>query len=311
MTGDVSFSPEQSRVSSGPTKAERLVTPLGIIADRIDSVHARLTQYEGDLVQSGGTALDAGIWADLETARAVAGGLDPYLQACTTPESEALRGVAEQTRAMVPRDRPSPSAASALTAVMLSGHVEGQVLAMLVHATKAERVLEIGMFTGYSALAMAEALPSHGQLVACEIDPQIAAVAQGHFDQAGYGKAIEVRVGPALETLEQLAADGAEPFDLIFLDADKPGYSAYVDALLHTELWSRDGLLCVDNTLLEGQAYGAGEVSANGAAIADFNERVFLDPLLEQVMLPLRDGLTLIRRVHSGAASPLAQTEGE
>ena len=108
------------------------------------------------------------------------------------------------------------------------------------------------------------------------------------------GHKIDVRVGPALDTLRGLVG---ETFDLVFVDADKAGYLGYLDALLELELLAPHGLICVDNTLMQGQPWTSGEPSANGAAIAAFNRAVAADPRVEQVLIPLRDGLTLIRRV--------------
>jgi caffeoyl-CoA O-methyltransferase len=179
---------------------------------------------------------------------------------------------------------------------MLSGHVEGQTLKFLVHLTQAKRVLEIGMFTGYSALAMAEALPDDGEVVACEVDAYVAKFAQQCFSESPSGHKILVKVAPALLTLKQLAAAN-ETFDLVFIDADKAGYVDYVNLLLDTNLLAPNGLICVDNTLMQGQPYLSGESTANGVAIAAFNQTIVNDPRLEQVLLPLRDGLTLIRRI--------------
>jgi caffeoyl-CoA O-methyltransferase len=181
---------------------------------------------------------------------------------------------------------------------MLSGHVEGQALKMLVHATRARRVLEIGMFTGYSALAMAEALPPGGQVIACEIDAGVAAFAQQCFADSPEAGQIEIRVGPALATLSELAA-ADEVFDLVFIDADKAGYIGYLTALLEYGLVAPHSLIVVDNTLMQGQPWLPHEFTANGAAIAAFNQAVAADPRVEQVIVPLRDGMTLIRPLSS------------
>ena len=178
---------------------------------------------------------------------------------------------------------------------MLSGHVEGQALKFLVRLARARRVLEIGMFTGYSALAMAEALPEDGELVACERDPRVAEFAQRCFRESPSGHRIDVRVAPALDTLRELGTAG-ESFDLVFVDADKGGYAEYVRTVLDTGLLAPDGVICVDNTLMQGQPWLAGSATANGEAIAAFNQGLVDDPRIEQVLLPLRDGLTLIRR---------------
>ena len=177
---------------------------------------------------------------------------------------------------------------------MLSGHVEGQLLQLLIHVTRARRVLEIGMFTGYSALAMAEALPADGAVVACELDPAVAAFAAESFAGSPAGSKIDVRVGPALDTLAGLAGTA---FDLIFLDADKAGYVDYLAAILDTELLTPHGLLCVDNTLLQGEPWATAEPSGNGRAIDRFNQTLAGDPRVAQVLLPVRDGLTLVRRL--------------
>lgn len=272
--------------------APRPVTPMGILASRLEQLVRQFDAVGGD-----GAAMAAG----LREVHALAAGMDPYLSRWTTPESPAVQALAERTRA---QDWGRPSAdgmPSALEQEMLSGHVEGQVLKMLVHATRARQVLEIGMFTGYSALAMAEALPADGRLVACEIDAEVAAFAQESFRGSAAGRRIVVEVGPASATLQRLAAAG-DTFDLVFVDADKGGYAAYLDTLLDSGLLAPHGLVCVDNTLLQGEPWLPGTPSANGSAVAGFNQKVAADPRVEQVILPLRDGLTLIRRVPGAPA---------
>jgi caffeoyl-CoA O-methyltransferase len=268
----------------------RPVTPVGILAARLERLAARI---EPD------TPLDAALKAELDEVAALAGGLDPYLSRCTTPESPALRALAERTRAIDwshPAGDGAAPGAPALEAEMLSGHVEGQVLKFLVAIVGATRVLEIGMFTGYSALAMAEALPEDGELVACELDPEVAAFAQRCFAESPSGGRIAVEVGPALATLARLATAG-RAFELVFIDADKAGYRDYLDAVLGSGLLAPGGVICIDNTLMQGEPYLDGEPSPNGEAIAAFNDGLADDPRVEQVLLPLRDGLTLVRRV--------------
>jgi caffeoyl-CoA O-methyltransferase len=275
-------------VSTTPAQAAppRPVTPVGILAETL----ARLSR-EIDVAATPDPALAA----ELRRASDLAGGLDPYLAACTTPESSALAELARRTEAedwVGRRQENGP----ALEQEMLSGHVEGQTLKFLVHLARARRVLEVGMFTGYSALAMAEALPDGGEVVACEVDASVADFARDCFAASPHGHKITVRVGPASDTLAELAAAG-ETFDLVFVDADKGGYAAYVDAVLDSGLLAPHGAIVVDNTLMQGEPYVGGERSANGEAIASFNRTVADDPRVEQVLLPLRDGLTLIRRV--------------
>jgi caffeoyl-CoA O-methyltransferase len=259
----------------------RPVTPIGILASSLAELCARA---EADPAHES-------LLAELLAARDLATGLEPYLERCTTPESAALADLAERTRTL---DWASAAAPQDLEAEMLSGQVEGQLLQLLVRATHAVRVLELGMFTGYSALAMAEGLPAHGRLVACEIDAGVAAFASHCFAASSHGHKIDIRVGPARRTLRQLG-DAGEQFDLVFIDADKPGYVDYYQAVVGSGLLSPDGLLCVDNTLMQGQAY-APEPPGLGATIHDFNETVRADPRVRQVLLPLRDGLTLVQR---------------
>jgi caffeoyl-CoA O-methyltransferase len=271
----------------------RPVTPIGILA-------ATLGRVRAGLAEAG--AVDAGMLAELDRAEQLAAGLEPYLERCATPESEALTALARCTEAADWESRNGAGAVVELEREMISGHVEGRFLAMLVRLLGARQVLEIGMFTGYSALAMAEALPADGRLVACELDPEVAAFARVGFAGSPAGGKIEVRLGPAAATLGVLAAAG-ESFDLVFIDADKAGYLGYVDSLLEGGLIAPGGLICVDNTLLQGEAYLPDWRSGNGAAIAAFNEAIAADPRVEQVLVPLRDGITLIRPL---GADPVA-----
>jgi caffeoyl-CoA O-methyltransferase len=267
--------------------APRPVTPQSILASKLDQLARRL--------DAAGSA-DPALAGELREVCELAGGLDPYLSQWTTPESADLARLVRRTEAEDWNQHARGGAAGRLEQEMLSGHVEGQTLKMLVYATRAQRVLEIGMFTGYSALAMAEALPGDGRVVACEIDPVVAAFAQRCFRDSVSGHKIEVMVGPAQRTLGELSAAG-ETFDLVFIDADKAGYAGYLATVLEGGLLAPNGLIIVDNTLMQGQPWLSGHLTANGGAIADFNQAVAADPRVEQVIIPLRDGLTLIRPV--------------
>jgi caffeoyl-CoA O-methyltransferase len=274
-------------VASMPLKSSRPVTPLGILAAKLEFLSQQLAASD----------IDAKLKSELSQACELASGLDPYLSQCTTPESPALAALVRRTQAEDWSKRfADRETARELEQEMLSGHVEGQFLKFLVHVTQARRVLEIGMFTGYSALAMAEALPDDGKVVACEVDAYVAKFAQACFDESPSGQKISVKVAPAMDTLEQLAAAN-EKFDLVFIDADKAGYVDYVNFLLERDLLTPHGFICVDNTLMQGQPYLAGESTANGVAIAKFNQTIADDRRIDRVLLPLRDGLTLIRRV--------------
>jgi caffeoyl-CoA O-methyltransferase len=270
----------------------RPVTPVGILAAKLESLAQQVKSID---------RINSAFRAELQQAYELANGLDPYLNHCTTPESPALAALVKRTQSEDWSQRFSDGeTVRQLEQEMLSGHVEGQMLKFLVHLTKARRVLEIGMFTGYSALAMAEALPVDGELVACEVDAYVAEFAQKCFAESPAGHKIVVKVAPALDTLKHLAADG-EVFDLVFIDADKAGYIDYLDLLLTTGLLAVNGLICADNTLMQGQPYLGGDtangVAGLGSAIAKFNQALVDDGRVEQVLLPLRDGLTLIRRV--------------
>lgn len=173
---------------------------------------------------------------------------------------------------------------------MMVGPLEGALLQMLIRLTGARRVLEIGLFTGYSALAMAEALPEDGSILSCEIDPANAAVAQGFFARSPHGRKIAVRLGPALDTLRRLPADTV--FDVVFLDADKENYSAYYE-LIVPRLRS-GGLLVVDNVLWSGRVLAPKAETDHG--LVQFNHRAQQDARVENVLLTVRDGVMLVRK---------------
>jgi caffeoyl-CoA O-methyltransferase len=172
---------------------------------------------------------------------------------------------------------------------MLTSPAAGRFLELLVAVSGARRVLEIGTYTGHSALAMAAALPDDGELITCELDPDRAAFAREHIDQTPLAGRIEIRVGPALDTIAGL--DGE--FDLVFIDADKPGYPGYVDAVLPK--LATGGLIVLDNMLMGGEVLDA-EQDESTRVIHALNERLASDPSLIAVLVPLRDGMTVVRR---------------
>ena len=265
----------------------RPVTPLGILVERLEHL-------VGDAEAE---SVSAKFKEDLKQAYLLAAGLDPYLEDCTTPESAALANLTERTQKENWDKRfDEGETEKALEQEMLSGHLEGQLLKMLVAISKSKHVLEIGVFTGYSALAIAEALPEDGSLVACEVDEYAANFAQKCFDFSEHGKKIDLKVAPAIETMKQLLEEG-KSFDLAFIDADKGGYIDYVNLLVDTNLLAEGGFICVDNTLMQGQPYlSEDQRTENGKAITRFNRFVAEDSRVEQVMIPIRDGLTIIKR---------------
>ena len=265
----------------------RAVSPNAIIAAKLSA----LVHQAADLA-----ALHPALFKSLRDVEQLTSGLEPYLATCTTPESSDLSQLVAATQSTDWKARyASGDTSIELESEMVSGHVEGQFLKMLVGISRATRILEIGLFTGYSALAMAEALPEHGRLVACEIDGFAADFARAQFARSRHGHKISVEVGHAAATMQRLS-DAHHSFDLIFIDADKSAYESYYNLALTGTLLAPNGLICVDNTLMQGWPYLPGQLTGNGLAIADFNRKVAADPRVEQVVLPLRDGLTLIRR---------------
>jgi caffeoyl-CoA O-methyltransferase len=171
---------------------------------------------------------------------------------------------------------------------MMVGALEGQFLKMLASITGARRILEIGMYTGYSALAWAEALPKDGRVVTCDINPETAEIAKRYFAESPHGHKIEIKLGPALESLKTVWG----PFDICFIDADKENYGAYYDQCL--ELTRPRGLIVLDNMLLGGKVLDPSEPRA--AAVDALNKRIRNDPRVENVLLPVRDGIMLVRK---------------
>ena len=211
--------------------------------------------------------------------------LEAYAEAHTTPPPPHLVAVATETQDTL--DFPG----------MMVGTLEGRFLEMLVYARRPRRVLEIGTFSGYSALAMAAGLPPDGRITTCEISPVHAEVARRHIATSEYADRIEVIEGPALATVQSL--DG--PFDFVFIDADKPSYLAYYEAVLPK--LAAGGLIAADNTLWSGNVVDAKDTSDNTVAIRAFNDTVAADPRVVCVQLTVRDGVTLIRRADDVGAT--------
>ncbi|XP_030231547.1 uncharacterized protein zgc:113054 isoform X1 [Gadus morhua] len=245
---------------------------------------------------------------NLGKALELASGLDHYLEGMTSKESEQL---AELNAETVSHDWDQAykdgKTMFCLPKECITGHVEGQTLKMLVRMSKARRVLEVGMFTGYGALSMAEGLPQDGQLVACELEPYLKEFSQPFFDKSPHGKKITVKTGPAMDTLKDLA-DAGEQFDMVFIDADKNNYINYYNFILDNALLRLDGVICVDNSLFKGRVYLREVEDENAKALRRFNQFVCDDPRVEQVIVPLRDGLSIIRLVPMATASTLQQS---
>jgi len=192
----------------------------------------------------------------------------------TKPESDIFRRLRDETY----RDMEY--------AQMQVGRMEGQLLKMLVRLSGARRILEIGMFTGYSGLMMAEGLPDDGHLITCDVNPKAQAVARRYFAESPHGRKIEIRMGPALDTIRTLSG----PFDMVFIDADKHNYSNYYDAVM--PLVRPGGLIAVDNVLWSGRVVNPPDDETR--AIVAFDEKVQADLQVENVCLTVRDGVMLI-----------------
>jgi caffeoyl-CoA O-methyltransferase len=209
--------------------------------------------------------------------------LDRYVHEHTRPRPPLFDELRDYTYAHVPDPQ------------MQVGRVEGTLLKMLVGLMGARRVLEIGTFTGYSALSMAEALPEDGEVLTCDRDPEAARIARSFFDRSEHGRKIRIALGDAIETVRALPE--APAFDLAFIDADKERYVDYYELILPR--LRRGGLLVADNTLWSGRVLAPAAKSDHG--IVAFNDRVNTDPRVENVLLPVRDGIMLARKVGFGA----------
>jgi caffeoyl-CoA O-methyltransferase len=214
--------------------------------------------------------------------------LESYAEAHTSPPPAHLTKVAEDTFATLAAPH------------MMVGAIEGRFLEMLVFACRAQWVLEIGTFSGYSALSMAAGLPPGGRITTCELSPVHAAAARAHFAASPYAAHIEVVEGPALDTVAGLAG----PFDFVFIDADKGNYLNYFEAVLPK--LAPGGLIAADNTLWSGRVIDDGDQSQDTRAIRAFNDAVFADGRVVCVQLTVRDGVTLIRRATDTTGAPRA-----
>ena len=172
------------------------------------------------------------------------------------------------------------------------GKVEGKLLQMLIKISNTKRVVEVGTFTGYSALVMAEALPEDGILTTCENSREYADIARRYFEKSPYGQKIQLKLGPALQSLKAIP-DNNE--DFVFIDADKPSYGIYFDEALR--ILRSGGIIFVDNVFWRYKIFKNKITNENARAIAAFNEKVRQESRVEKVMLSVRDGVYLVRKL--------------
>ncbi len=205
-----------------------------------------------------------------------------YLIRVSLREPDVLRRLREETARLEQAD-------------MQIGPEQGQLMALLVELLGATRVLEIGTFTGYSALAMALALPESGRVVACDVSEEWTGVARRYWAEAGVSHKIDLRLAPAMETLDALLADGgAGDFDFAFIDADKESYATYFERSL--ELVRVGGLVAIDNVLWSGKVADPGVTDADTEAIRSLNVQLKDDERVSLSLVPIGDGLTLARK---------------
>lgn len=207
--------------------------------------------------------------------------LHRYLLSVSPPEHPALADLRSATDRLENRN-------------MQIGPEQGHFMAFLVRALGAVRILEVGTFTGYSALTMALAAGEGARLVCCDVSEEWTAIARQHWKKAGVESRIELRLGPALGTLDQLVAGGAT-FDFAFIDADKPNYAGYYERCL--KLVRQGGVIAVDNTLWSGKVADPSVTDADTAAIREFNAMVKGDSRVMASLTPIGDGLTLLLRI--------------
>ena len=209
--------------------------------------------------------------------------IDAYLRRVSVRDTDVQRRLREETAALV-------------QAGMQICPEQGQLMRMLAGLVSARRAIEIGVFTGYSALCVALALPEDGELVACDVNEEWTSIARRYWSEAGVASKIRLHLAPALETLDALIGEGrGGEFDMAFIDADKISYDLYYERCL--ELLRPGGLVLVDNVLWSGKVADENDGSADTVALRAFNAKLGDDSRIDLCMLPVGDGLTIARKL--------------
>lgn len=208
--------------------------------------------------------------------------LQAYVEAHTSPENDLLRQLNRDTHARVLRPR------------MLSGHLQGRLLAMFSRMLRPRRILEIGTYTGYSALCLAEGLTNDGRLITLDNNEELETLARSYWNQSPWADRIDFRLGNAPDLIPTLP----DVFDLVFIDADKANYSLYFDLVI--DKVRQGGIILADNVLWSGkvvQDFSGKKIDKDTQAVLDFNRKVHEDPRVEHVLLPVRDGLMMLYKL--------------
>ncbi|MCO6359957.1 putative O-methyltransferase YrrM [Roseivirga pacifica] len=204
--------------------------------------------------------------------------IQQYVEDHSDVESPLLSKINRETHARVMMPR------------MLSGHLQGRVLSMLTHMIQPKVILEVGTYTGYSALCMAEGLAEDGKLITLDINEELHDQVQGYFDESDYSAQIDYRIGNAMELIPEIN----EPFDLVFIDADKKNYLNYYNLVI--DQVRSGGFIIADNVLWSGKVVQTEKITKDTQVILDFNRFVQEDDRVENVLFPIRDGLMIVRK---------------
>ncbi|MHA7100332.1 O-methyltransferase [Roseivirga pacifica] len=204
--------------------------------------------------------------------------IQQYVEDHSDVESPLLSKINRETHARVMMPR------------MLSGHLQGRVLSMLTHMIQPKVILEVGTYTGYSALCMAEGLAEDGKLITLDINEELHDQVQGYFDESDYSGQIDYRIGNAMELIPEIN----EPFDLVFIDADKKNYLNYYNLVI--DQVRSGGFIIADNVLWSGKVVQTEKITKDTQVILDFNRFVQEDDRVENVLFPIRDGLMIVRK---------------